>query len=109
MDRRFGQPDGAKLALERHFRRPDGAKLVLDWRLGRPDGAQNAMESILRAQNGVEGIQKTEVGRSRSVVAAILPRRFEFPRAHTQGSPGRKAVKFFRSFDDPKAALEFYG
>ena len=47
LERRFGQPDGAKLALERHFRRPKGAKLALERRFGRPNGVKLALEGVL--------------------------------------------------------------
>ena len=44
LERRFRQPDGAKLALERRFRQPDGAKLALERRFGQLDGAKLDLE-----------------------------------------------------------------
>ena len=44
LERNFGQPDGAKLALERRFGQLDGAKLDLEWRFGQLDGAKFTLE-----------------------------------------------------------------
>ena len=44
LKRRFGQPDGAKLALERRFGRHGSAKLALERRFGRPSKAKLALE-----------------------------------------------------------------
>ena len=44
LKRRFGHPDGAKLALERRFGRHGSAKLALERRFGRPGRAKLALE-----------------------------------------------------------------
>ena len=78
LKRRFGHPDGAKLALERRFGRHGSAKLALERRFGRPSKAKLALERRCGRPDGVQ-LALERRGRRPDGALVALERRFRRP------------------------------
>ena len=120
LERRFRQPDGAKLALERRFGQLDGAKLDLQWRFGRPAGAKFTLEPHFGRPDGdkltLERLQVSLGKASWSDLAPSWPWKYDFDKTlamrrkidvpRVQMVPSLTLERRFGTPDGTKLALE---